>query len=284
MRVVYKMRKDKAMTIIELLVVLALLASISTTLFINFDNIATVHKDITKEAITYTNVHSIFNIVSQKDSMLMIPKAFINQSPNEIKVLYDPSEPDKMNIDQNAVKNWDSYNRKTVDNGNGDIFWSKLDSSKLYPKFIISNSKLYDSRDSSTKLLLGDDFKNPKSFTFYVNDDLSPAGFQTGDTNYSSSEPANYRKWLLLFSSTQTMTHNVSKTLPIVANSESKYPRVIYFKNINTWNGMWGWIIWIVNWLFSGSWWQWTGCHFGWWGMMGHHLGWCIGVGNPHHP
>ena len=240
------MRKDKAMTIMELLVVLALLASISTTLFINFNNIATVHKDITKEAITYTNVHSIFNIVSQKDSMLMIPKAFINQSSNEIKVLYDPSEPDEMNVDPSSIKDLNNYNRKTIDNGNGDIFWSKLDSSKLYPKFMVSGSKLYDNRNSSTKSLLGDNFKNSKSFTFYVNDNLTPSGFQAGDTNYSDSEPTSYHKWLLFFSSTQTMTHNVSKTLPIVANSESKYPRVMYFRNINIWSGIWGWIIWII--------------------------------------
>ena len=261
-------KKNKAMSMMELLVVLALLASISTILFVNFSNIAKVHRDITDESVKYTNINSIFNIVSQKDSMLMKPKAFINEG-SDIKILFDPSEPDHQNINSTAIKDFDNYNRKTVDNKKGDIFWSKLDSSKIYPKFIISNSKLYDYRDSSTKMLLGDNFKNSKMLTFYIQDDLTPKGYQSGDTNYSSSDPNQYHKWLLYFSSTQTMTHNINKTLPIVSNSESKYPRVLYFRNITTWDSIWGWINWIFNWAFGGCWIWGFGWHFGWW----HHHG-----------
>ncbi len=260
------MKKNKAMTLMELLVVLALLSSIAVTIFINFANIAKMHKNITNDAIVYSNINSIFNTINQKDSHITNKEAFYNQSSKEIRGYHDPS--DKSNetlINETQIKKFENFNRQSIDNG--DIFWSKLITTSIYPRIIIQDNNIYDNPDSSTKMLLGKNFKGAVVYSFSVENDLTPKNYQTGKTNYTTSNIANYKKWVLYISSTQEMSNKKNKTLPLISNSQSKYPRIFYFRDLSIWDFLWDWLNWLFGWLFGYGGFG----HFGWiiWAM--HH-------------
>jgi hypothetical protein len=258
------MKKNRAMTFVELLVVMALLSSISIILFNNVKTITIVHRNVTGESISYTNINSIFGIVSQKDSNLMKPKAFFNKTSNEIKSYIDPVEINGLEINSSELKKGDNYNDEQVNEG--DILWSKLITDNVYPRFIIENDKLYDNSDSQTKMLLGNNFRKAQMFSFYVENDLTPKNYEVGKTNYSNTKMENVKKWLLFFSTTQKMANNKEKKIPIVSNSESKYPRVFHFKDSSVWNDFWGWF-WGWFWYVFGWFWWYPGHHhcYGWW-------------------
>ncbi len=257
------MKKNKAMTFVELLVVIAMLSSISIILFNNVKTMALVHRNVTGECISYTNINSIFGIVSQKDSNLMKPKGFFNKTSNEIKSYVDPTEINGLEINASELKKGSNYNDEQVNNG--DILWSKLTTDNVYPRFIVENNKLYDNSDTQTKMLLGDNFRKAQMFSFYVDNDLTPKNYEVGKSNYSNSKVEDIKKWLLFFSSTQKMANEKEKKLSVISNSESKYPRILYFKDKSLWDDIWDWF-WNWFWNIFGIYFCFANhSHHGWW-------------------